>query len=87
MPSDREAVGFTIADLRRRWRCGADKIRGFLRRGELVGINIAANLSGRPQFRVTVESVRAFEQRRSTVPPPKPSKRRKRTDFVDYYPD
>jgi hypothetical protein len=89
MPSDDTGIaGFTIADLRRRWRCGAEKIKGFLHRGELIGINIASNLCGRPQYRITAESVRAFEQRRSTAPPPKPPKRRiKKTNFVDYYPD
>jgi hypothetical protein len=76
-----------VADLEHRWRIGGDKIRAFIRRGELVAVNLALNLSARPQWRVTAESVEMFEQRRSSVPPPKPAKRKKRTDFVDYYPD
>jgi hypothetical protein len=81
-------TGFTIRDLARRWRIGGDKIRSFLRRGELVGVNVATNVSGRPQWRITAESVERFEQRRSSAPPPRPARRRKlRTGFVDYYPD
>jgi hypothetical protein len=59
------AAGYTVADLARRWRIGADKIRDFLRRGELVGVNVAVALSGRPQWRITPEAVAAFEKRRS----------------------
>jgi hypothetical protein len=79
--------GYSVADLCRRWRVGADKIRTFLRRGELVGVNMATNLSGKPQWRITAESVERFEQRRSSAPPPKPLRRRHREVQVDFYPD
>jgi Helix-turn-helix domain len=81
------AAGYTVADLCRRWRVGEDKVRTFLRRGELVGVNVAAALSGRPQWRITPESVEQFERRRSSAPPPKAPRSRKRNDQVDYYPD
>jgi hypothetical protein len=79
--------GYTVGDLARRWRVGPDKVRAFLRRGELVGVNVSANLSGRPQWRITAESVERFEQRRSSAPPPKPPRRRRATQLVDFYPD
>jgi hypothetical protein len=75
-----------VADLCRRWKVGADKIRAFLRRGELVGVNVATNLSARPQWRITLESVELFERRRSSAPPPKPPRRRRQRVPVDYYP-
>jgi hypothetical protein len=81
------ADGFTVSELCRRWRIGPDKIRGFLRRGELVGVNVATNLHGRPLWRITLEAVERFEQRRSSAPPPKPERRRKRSYAVDYFPD
>jgi hypothetical protein len=62
------AEGYTVATLARRWKIGKDKVRGFLTRGELVGINLAANLSSKPQWRVTGESVEQFERRRSSAP-------------------
>lgn len=78
--------GFSVADLCRRWKVGADKIRAFLRRGELIGVNVALNLSARPQWRITRESVELFERRRSSAPPPKPPRKRRRPAIVDYYP-
>jgi hypothetical protein len=84
--SDTPQDGYTVADLCRRWKVGADKIRGFLRRGELVGVNVATNLSGRPQWRITRESVEQFEKRRTSAPPPKPPRRKRQPHFVDYYP-
>jgi hypothetical protein len=86
-PDPPRSFGYTVADLCRRWRCGSDKIRGFLRRGELVGVNVATNLSAKPQWRITPESVERFEQRRSSAPPPKPARRKKKTTKVDFYPD
>jgi len=80
--------GFRVADLCRRWRVGPDKVRAFLRRGELIGVNLAINLSARPQWRISPESVELFERRRSSAPLPKPtSRRRRRPKEVDYYPD
>lgn len=78
--------GFTVSDLCNRWRIGADKIHTFIRQGELVAVNLAANRSGRPQWRVTPESLHAFEARRSSMPPSKPQKRRRQAGMVDYYP-
>jgi hypothetical protein len=79
-------AGFTVADLARRWRCSPDKIHGFLRRGELVGVNLAANTSARPQWRITPEAVEAFERRRTSAPPPKQARRPRRASQVDYFP-
>jgi hypothetical protein len=78
--------GFTIGDLCRRWRVGKSKVRAFILTGQLVGVNLAANVVGRPQWRITTESVERFEQRRSSTPPPKPARRRRRPPLVDYYP-
>jgi hypothetical protein len=83
---DRPEAGFTVADLCRRWRVGPDKIHGFLRRGELVAVNLAASLSTKPQWRITPESVEAFEKRRSSQPPPKPPRRRRQQPAVDFFP-
>ena len=80
------SAGFSVADLCRRWKIGADKVHGFLRRGELVAVNVASNVARRPQWRVMLEEVERFERRRSSAPPPKPEPRRRRAAAVDYYP-
>jgi hypothetical protein len=77
---------FTVSDLCMRWRVGADKIHCFIRRGELVAVNVATNLSARPQWRIAPEAVELFERRRSSTPPVKPPRRRRQSQEVDYYP-
>jgi hypothetical protein len=78
--------GYSVADLARRWKIGEDKVRAFLRKGELVAVNVATNLSGRQQWRISPESVEHFERRRSSAPPPTPQRRRRRAGAIDYYP-
>jgi len=86
-PAAAPPPGYSVADLCRRWKVGGDKIRAFIRRGELVGVNMATSLAGRPLWRITRESVERFERRRTSVPPPKPPQRRRRPTLVDYYAD
>jgi hypothetical protein len=80
-------TGLTVADVARRYRVGEDKVRAWIRRGELAAVNTAASLCGRPQLRVTPEALAAFERGRSAAPPPALPRRRKRTGQVDFYPD
>jgi Helix-turn-helix domain len=90
LPQERDeapAAGFSVADLCRRWKVGPDKVHGWLRRGELVGVNVATSLLGRPQWRVTPESVERFERRRSSAPAPKAPRRRRQAAEIDFYPD
>jgi hypothetical protein len=85
--SDSDLRGYSVTDLCLRWKVGPDKVRAFLRRGELVGVNLATNLSARPQWRITPESVVLFERRRSSTPPAKPARRHRRRQEIDFYPD
>jgi hypothetical protein len=82
-----DLAGFSVADLCRRWKVGADKVHAFRRSGELIGLNVAANTSIRPLWRFTRQEVERFEQRRSSAPPPKPRRPRRRPEFVDFWPD
>ena len=79
--------GLTVPDVAARYRVGEDKVRGWIKRGELAAINTASFLCGRPQLRVTPEALTAFEQRRTAGPLPKPPRRRRRPAAIDYYPD
>ena len=82
------ARGLTVRDVARRYRVGEDKVRGWIRRGELRAINTAAVLCGKPRWVVTPEALAEFERRRTGGAPPKPARRRRRrTEIVDYYPD
>jgi hypothetical protein len=79
--------GLIVADLALRWRVSGDKIRAWIRTGALKAVNTASFASRRPRWVVTRESVAEFEQRRAGGPPPKPNKRKRRSQMVDYYPD
>ncbi len=86
--AERLASGYSVADLCRRWKIGADKIYRFLRTGELIGVNVAASLAAKPMWRFSPEAVQRFERRRSSEPPPKAARKRRRTaGEIDYFPD
>jgi hypothetical protein len=77
----------TVADVARRYRVSPDKVRAWIARGELVAVNTAAALCGKPRWVILPDALAAFERRRTSVPPPKPPRRRRTAGFVDYYPD
>jgi excisionase family DNA binding protein len=81
--------GYTVAEVAARYRVGEDKVRAWVRRGELAAVNVATVLCRRPQLRITPEALAAFEKRRSAAegPTPRPARRRRRSAEIDYYPD
>lgn len=86
--SDALASGLTVADVARRYRVGEDKVRAWIRRGELSAINTADRRCFRPRFVITVDALAAFEQGRQAATPNAPKhKRRKKTNEIDFYPD
>jgi excisionase family DNA binding protein len=85
-PETALARSFTVAEVAFRLRVGEDKVRAWVRRGELAAVNVAAALCGRPQLRITPEALALFEQQRSAALPPKLPRRRRRAIQVDYYP-
>lgn len=80
-------AGLTVDDMAKRYRVGPDKVRGWIARGELKAINTAAALCGRPRWVITPDALAAFENRRLGGPLPKPLRRRRRQEAIDYYPD
>jgi hypothetical protein len=81
------ASGLSVAAFCKRYYVGADKVRAWIKNGTLLAINVAADLASKPQWRITPESVEAFEQRRSSEPTPQAPRRKRRQATVrDYYP-
>ena len=58
------AAVLTPPEAARRLRVSADKIRIWIKTGELIAINVAARASGRPRYRIAVSDLQAFEERR-----------------------
>jgi excisionase family DNA binding protein len=79
--------GWTPAELARLLRVRADKVRSWIKRGELGAVNTASTMAVRAQWVVLPHHLAEWERRRAATPPPKPPRRRKRTYAVDYYPD
>jgi excisionase family DNA binding protein len=80
--------GFTPNELAKILRVSADRIRDWIRRGELRALNTATNRCGRPRFVVLPHHLAEFERLHQVSAPPKPiPRRRRRPTVVDYYPD
>jgi excisionase family DNA binding protein len=80
--------GFTVSEVAERYHVGEDKVRGWIKRGELKAINTTDVRLARPRYVITAEALAEFERGRQAADPPKPTPRRKRpTNIVDFYPD
>lgn len=78
--------GYTPNEFARLARVSADKVRAWIRSGELGAIDTATARCGRPRFVILPEHATAFAHRRSAAQQ-KPRPRRKRRVVKDYYPD
>jgi transposase len=85
-PADLSTRGLTVRDVAKRYRVSPDKVRGWIRRGELKAVNTATTLCGRPRWVVSADALTEFEKCRAAAPAPKPTTRRRRQVQVDYYP-
>jgi excisionase family DNA binding protein len=77
----------TPRELAKLLRVSADRVRYWIRSGQLHAINVATARCGRPRFIILPPHLTEFERTRRAGPAPKPVRRRKRTCFVDYFPD
>jgi hypothetical protein len=80
-------TGLTVREVARRYRVSPDKVRGWIKRGELTAINTAAALSHKPRWVITIDALTAFERRRTSAPPQPAPRRRRPAGQTDYYPD
>jgi hypothetical protein len=77
-----------VRDVARRYRVSPDKLRGWIRRGELSAVNTVPTACGKPRFVILPESLARFESGRQASTPAKPAPRRKRQPaMIDFYPD
>jgi hypothetical protein len=81
------AHGFTVREVARRFRVSPAKVRTWIRLGILGAINTNPVACGKRRLIILPEHLAAFETQHATAPPPKPVKRRKRSQDTDFYPD
>ena len=79
----------TVANLADRYAVTQHTVLGWIKSGELKAINVARRPGGRPSWRITSESLEAFEAARTPTPEPKAQTRRRRqqrpSDWIEYY--
>jgi excisionase family DNA binding protein len=79
--------GYTVRELARFLRVNADKVRSWIKRGELEAINTAMARCRKPRWVITPEALARFESRHKADTPPRPATRRKRqSQMIDYFP-
>jgi hypothetical protein len=77
-----------VRDVARRYRVSPERVRGWIRRGELAALNTADLVSSKPRLVITPDALQHFERARQAAARPVPPRRRKRRFAVkDYYPD
>ena len=79
----------TPSEVAKAWGVSPDKILNWIRSGELRAINVASNRSGRPRYRIDVNDLKDFENRREVFSSPKPPPRRQRSprddDVIEFF--
>jgi hypothetical protein len=76
-----------VRDLALRYRVSEDRVRRWITTGALRAVNRRDKQSARPSWVVTAEALAEFECARAATPPPKPTRRPRRTQLIDYYAD
>jgi excisionase family DNA binding protein len=60
------------------------KIIAWIKSGELLAVNVAQNVGGRPRYRISRAEVDRFLARRSSAPAPKEPRRRKAAEVIEF---
>jgi hypothetical protein len=82
--------GQTPAEVGRFLRVNGDRVRDWIRRGEMGALNLAPRRCGRPRYIILPEHLAEFVRRhRAATPAAKSAPRRRRPAVgqVDYFPD
>jgi hypothetical protein len=80
--------GLTVVEVAKRYRVSPDKVRAWVKSGQLAAVNTTATLCGKPRWVILPDALAAFERGRSPAPLPRRPRCRRRTwGKVDFYPD
>lgn len=79
--------GLTTEEVARLYRVSPDKVRAWIKRGELAAVNTSSRRCARPRYIITPAALAAFEREHAAqTDAPKPA-RRPRKDLIDFFPD
>jgi excisionase family DNA binding protein len=77
----------TPNELARFLRVSPDRIRAWIKSGELGAVDTSRHRCGRPRFVILPHHLTEFERKRGGALPPIPPRRRRRPQVLDFYPD
>src|SRR5262249_50455726 len=80
-------AGLTVPELSRLLRVGCDKLRHWIKTGQIGAVNVAGARSARPRFVVLPHHLAEWERRRGACVPAKPARRRRRVGPIDVCPE
>ncbi len=83
-----EDRGYTPNELAKLLRVSPDRVRAWIRSGEMAAINTSSVRCAKPRFVVLPGQLAAWQERHLAATPAKPAprRRRQRKGLVDYYP-
>jgi hypothetical protein len=85
--TDHIARGMTPAELGRLLRVSPDRIRAWIKSGELGAIDTARHRCGRPRYVILPHHLAEWERRHAAATTLKPPRRSRQPAVHDYYPD
>ena len=76
----------SVRDLCERYAVTEHTVLGWIRTGELRAVNVGRNSARKPRWRITQESMAAFEQLRTPTPPlPRTQRRKRAPEVIQFY--
>jgi excisionase family DNA binding protein len=79
--------GLTPNELAAILRVSPDKVRAWIKSGELGAIDVAASRCGKPRWVILPHHLAEFENRRQAVSPPKPKPRKRGKTWEHFFPE
>ena len=81
------AYGLKTAEVAKRYRVGLDKVRSWIKSGELQAIDTSPHRCGRPRFIILPDAIADFENRRAFIKPraERPKRRIQPKDIPEYF--
>jgi excisionase family DNA binding protein len=86
LAADSMPRGYTPRELAKILRVSPDRVRSWIRSGELPALNLASHQCGKPRFVILPHHLATFEQSRQAVQPRPTPRRRRQSDVIDWYP-
>ena len=80
-------MNYTVRQITERYGVTEHTVLGWINRGELKAFNVGRNQGAKkPRWRITQDSLDAFEQLRTHTPPlPLARRKKKQTNIIEFY--